>query len=318
MNTESVTGFPWGHSRPYNDLGGYLKGRFQRKIQKLSLDAGFTCPNRDGTKGTGGCTFCNNSTFSPAYCSPALTVSDQLARGIGFFAEKYPEMGYLAYFQAYTNTYGDIERLKELYTEALEYPGICGLVVGTRPDCITDELLDYFSFLAESTYLSIEYGIESTLNRTLDRINRGHDFQTSAAAINRTASKGIHTGGHVILGLPGESVEDMLSHALALNRLPINMIKIHQLQVIRGTVMEQEFLRKPDDFVQFTAESYIDLVIRFLEILNPAIVVERFANSSPPEMIAGIRWGLRNYEIVARIEKEMVLRNTWQGRLFNA
>ncbi len=309
--------FSWGHSRPYNDLGSYLKAKFGQRVQKLSIDAGFSCPNRDGSKGTGGCTFCNNSTFSPSYCSPEISVKQQIATGREFFGAKYPEMEYLAYFQAYTNTYAGLDRLSALYEEALAQPGIRGLVIGTRPDCVSDELLDYLAHLSQNTYVSVEYGIESTLDKTLLRINRGHDFATCISAVERTAARGIHTGAHCILGLPGESQDDMLRHARTLNRLPLDMVKIHQLQIIKGTVMEQDFRQHPDDFVLFTAETYIDLVIRFLELLNPEFVVERFANSSPPSMIAGRKWGLKNFEIVAKVEKEMVARQTWQGRLFS-
>jgi radical SAM protein (TIGR01212 family) len=309
--------FPWGHSRPFNDLSGYLKGKFGTRMQKLSIDAGFTCPNRDGTKGTGGCTFCNNKSFNPAYCSSGISVSHQIKRGMDFFSAKYPDIRYLAYFQAYTNTYSSLDQLVNLYTEALNYPGISGIVIGTRPDCINVPLLDYLEELSAQFYVSLEFGIESTLEKTLVRINRGHGYQDSIHAIEQASSRGIHAGAHLILGLPGETVEDMLNHSRKLSLLPLNMLKIHQLQIIRGTRMESEFLSSPEDFVTFTADEYIDLVIRFLELLNPAIVVERFASASPPDLIAGKRWGLRNFEIVARIEKEMNSRKTWQGKLFN-
>lgn len=309
--------YPWGHSRPFNDLSGYLKARFGTRVQKLSIDAGFTCPNRDGSKGAGGCTFCNNRSFNPAYCSSELSVSQQIRQGMDFFSSRYQGISYLAYFQAYTNTYAPIDRLVALYDEALNYPGISGIVVGTRPDCISTQLLDYFGDLAKKYYVSVEYGIESTLDRTLVRINRGHDFQESIRAIEITAGRGIHVGAHLILGLPGETAGDLLDHSVKLSRLPINMLKIHQLQIIRGTRIETEYSMFPQDFLTFTAEEYIDLVIRFLELLNPDIVVERFASASPPGLIAGKRWGLKNFEIVARIEKEMNLRKTWQGRFFN-
>jgi radical SAM protein (TIGR01212 family) len=307
---------PWGHSRPFNDLSGYLKNKFGTRVQKLSVDAGFTCPNRDGLKGTGGCTFCNNKSFNPAYCSSEISVSQQINQGMNYFSRKYHDIKYLAYFQAYTNTYASLNHLISLYNEALRIPGIVGIVVGTRPDCISDELLDYFQDLATKCYVSIEYGVESTLNRSLLRINRGHDFHECVEAIDKTANRGIHVGAHLILGLPGESVDDMLNHSRKLSLLPINMLKIHQLQILKGTVMETDYLCSPNDFVTFSAPEYIELVISFLELLNPAIVVERFASASPPDLISGKRWGLKNFEIVAKIEKEMTSRNTWQGRLF--
>lgn len=308
--------YPWGHSRPFNDLGGYLKAKFGTRMQKLSIDAGFTCPNRDGSKGIGGCTFCNNKSFNPQYCSPEIPIARQIEKGMSFFSPKYPNIGYLAYFQSYTNTYAPVDSLIAIYEQALSYPGISGIVVGTRPDCISDSLLDYFESLAKEYYVSIEYGVESTLENTLVRINRGHTYTDSVDAILKTAERNIHVGAHLILGLPGEHLTDLLNHAEKLSLLPLNMLKIHQLQIIRGTKMEEEFVRVPEDFITFTAEEYIDLAIRFLELLNPAIVVERFASASPPDMIAGKRWGLKNFEIVARIEKEMISRKTWQGRLF--
>ncbi|MFH0761694.1 MAG: TIGR01212 family radical SAM protein [Bacteroidota bacterium] len=319
MNENRSTGsaFIWGNERPFNDLSGYLKSRFGSRIQKLSIDAGFTCPNRDGSKGKGGCTFCDNQSFNPAYCSPDQSVSQQLLKGMAFFTPKYPDNRYLAYFQAYTNTYGSLEMLKKLYGEALAVPGIIGIVIGTRPDCITSELLDYLEDLANRVYVSVEYGMESTREETLIRINRGHSNSESVKAIQATACRGIHVGAHLIFGLPGETEQDIMGHALAINALPLDMIKIHQLQIIRGTAMAREFSSHPRDFLTFTPDSYIDLVIRFLEILRPTIIVERFASVAPPNLIVNKRWGLKNFELVSKIEKEMISRNTYQGRLYN-
>ncbi len=237
---------------------------------------------------------------------------------MAFFATKYPDNCYLAYFQAYTNTYSSLDRLKELYAEALSVPGIVGLVIGTRPDCISSDLMDYLEDLAKSVYVSVEYGLESTCEKTLIRINRGHTHAESVKTIEETAGRGIHIGAHLIFGLPGETEEDILHHALAINTLPLDMIKIHQLQIIRETVMAHEYSSHPDDFLLFSPDTYIDLVIRFLEILRPTIIVERFASVSPPGLIMNKRWGLKNFELVAKIEKEMIRRNTWQGRLHNA
>jgi radical SAM protein (TIGR01212 family) len=233
-----------------------------------------------------------------------------------FFSAKYPNISYLAYFQAYTNTYASLDKLICMYEEALNVPGVTGLVIGTRPDCINDDLLDYLVTLSKHHYVLLEFGIESTLDKTLTRINRGHDFQTCIDAIERTASLGILVGAHMILGLPGETRQDIMNHSRKLSLLPVNMLKIHQLQIIRGTKMESEFSTNPKDFLAFTANEYIDLLISFLELLNPDIVVERFASTSPPELLSGKRWGLKNFELVAKVEKEMIARNTWQGRLF--
>jgi hypothetical protein len=308
--------YTWGHSRPFNDLSSYLTTRFGHRVQKLSIDAGFTCPNRDGTKGTGGCTFCDNTAFSPPYCSPALSVTNQLDRGIAFFRNKYPSQSYLAYFQSYTNTYAPLQELIRLYGEALAHPKVVGLVVGTRPDCISGELLEYLTGLAGSTYLAVEYGIETTNNNTLARINRGHTWEESKDAVFKSAGRGFLIGAHFIVGLPGESAEEMVDRASEINRLPLDMVKLHHLQIISGTGMEIDFNRHPEDYRQFTADEYIDMIIKFLERLRPEIVVERFVNVSPPGMIRSLRWGLKNHEFVARMEREMNNRATWQGRLF--
>jgi uncharacterized protein len=302
--------------RPFNDLSGFLKGVFGTRIQKLSIDAGFTCPNRDGTRGTGGCTFCNNQSFNPGYCNPELTVTEQLNKGKAFFSTKYPDSRYLAYFQAFTNTYANLDQLVPLYEEALSVPGIAGIVIGTRPDCIDSTLLDFLEGLSTRTYLVVEYGIESTKESTLIRINRGHTFSEAAGAIKATAERRIQTGAHFILGLPGETNEDMMEHARIINQLPVTMLKFHQLQILKGTIIEQEYERFPKDFIRFTPESYIDLVIRILEILRPDIILERFVSVAPPNMISSERWGLKNHELVARLEQEMARRKTYQGRLF--
>jgi len=308
--------FPWGHSRRFNDLSGSLKKQFGSRVQKLSVDAGFTCPNRDGTKGTGGCTFCNNKSFSPHYCSASESVTDQLHQGIRFFAAKYPDNKYLAYFQSYTNTYGELALLKELYEEALRVEGIVGVVIGTRPDCIFPELLDYLKALSERVYVSLEFGVESIWDKTLERINRGHTFAESVAAILASSERGIKTGVHMILGLPGESIDMMVQQADELNRLPVDMVKFHQLQIIKNTCIEADFQVHPEDFISFTVEEYINLIIAILERLRPDIVVERFASVAPPDLLSNRRWGLKNFELVAKIEKEMTRRDTWQGRLF--
>ncbi|MFO7617818.1 MAG: TIGR01212 family radical SAM protein [Bacteroidales bacterium] len=309
--------YPWNRERPFNDFPGFLIGLFGQRVQKLSVDAGFTCPNRDGTKGTGGCTFCDNDTFNPLYCSPDLSVIEQLEKGIAFFDRKYPGQNYFAYFQAYTNTYSNINHLIALYEEALSHPRIVGLVVGTRPDCITGELIDYFEELSAKYYVSLEFGIESVYNRTLERINRGHTYEDSVQAVNQCRGRGFLVGAHLIFGLPGESDEDILAGAGLISQLPLNLLKIHQLQVIRGTALERDFAANPADFRFFTVDQYIDLIIRFLERLNPGFVIERFVNVSPPGRITGRRWGLKNHELVARIEKEMRDRKTWQGRLYD-
>ena len=303
-------------NKPYRDFGNFLKEIFPYKVQKISINAGFTCPNRDGKKGFGGCTYCNNQTFSPEYCHTEKSVKEQLEEGIRFFSRKYPEMKYLAYFQAYTNTYDEIDRLIAKYEEALSFPDVVGLIIGTRPDCMPNELLDYFSTLSQNKFVMIEYGLESTSDRTLIRINRGHTHAESEDAILRTTDRGIYTGVHLILGLPGECKEEILHHADVLSALPITTLKLHQLQLIRHTRMAKEFEETPEEFHLYTADEYIDLVIDFMECLNPRIVVERFVSQSPKELLIAPDWGLKNFEFTAKVNKRIAERNTYQGRLF--
>ena len=302
----------------YRNFQDFLKEHFESKIQKISLNAGFTCPNRDGNKGFGGCTYCNNQTFNPEYCKTEKSITVQLQEGIHFFARKYPKMDYLAYFQAYTNTYGELEHLRTLYEEALQVPGVRGLVIGTRPDCMPDSLLDYLENLSQSHFILVEYGLESTKDETLALINRGHDFACSADAIRRTAARGIPVGAHIILGLPGESEEEMLQHADRLNELPLDTIKLHQLQIIRGTRLAAQVEQTPDFIHKYSAEEYTELVINFLERLRPDIAVERFVSQSPPELLIAPNWGLKNYEFTHLVEEKLQRRNSFQGIFLKA
>lgn len=304
------------NSMRYNDFAGFLAGEFPFKVQKISVNAGFTCPNRDGTKGFGGCTYCNNQTFNPAYCRDDRSVTMQLEEGKRFFARKYPQMKYLAYFQAYTNTYGELELLKRMYEEALAVEGVVGLVIGTRPDCIPDSLLDYLEEVNRRTFLLVEYGIESADDRTLERINRGHSFACTEDAVRRTAARGIRTGGHVILGLPGENREDLIKQAERLSELPLTTLKMHQLQLIRGTRMAHEYALHPEEFHLFSADEYIDLVIDYVEHLRPDLILERFVSQSPRELLIAPDWGLKNHEFTDRVKKRMKERDAWQGKAY--
>ena len=304
------------NSMRYNDFAGFLAGEFPFKVQKISVNAGFTCPNRDGTKGFGGCTYCNNQTFNPAYCRDDRSVTMQLEEGKRFFVRKYPQMKYLAYFQAYTNTYGELELLKRMYEEALAVEGVVGLVIGTRPDCIPDSLLDYLEEVNRRTFLLVEYGIESADDRTLERINRGHSFACTEDAVRRTAARGIRTGGHVILGLPGESREDLIKQAERLSELPLTTLKMHQLQLIRGTRMAHEYALHPEEFHLFSADEYIDLVIDYVEHLRPDLILERFVSQSPRELLIAPDWGLKNHEFTDRVKKRMKERDAWQGKAY--
>jgi uncharacterized protein len=316
--SDIVSTYAWGHSRRFNAYSNYFRKIYGGRLQKVSIDAGFTCPNRDGTSGTGGCTYCNNDAFNPSYCHPSKSISIQLKEGIEFLRKRYREpASYLAYFQAFSNTYSPLDRLQSLYEEALAFPGVTGLIIGTRPDCIDEEKLNYFRELSEKHFIAIEYGVESCYEKTLKRINRGHTFNQAVEAIQMTAEKGIKTGAHFIFGLPGESREEMLREAEIISDLPLHTVKFHQLQIIKGTVMEKEFIENPGDFDLFSFDEYIEFFIHFLERLNPRIVVERFTGEAPPDYLHEQRWNKkRTDEIVRIIEKKLEEQNTWQGRLF--
>lgn len=307
--------YTWSHHRRFNAYSNYFKKYFGERVQKLSIDAGFTCPNRDGTKGRGGCTYCDNNAFNPSYCNPDKTVEQQIREGMEFHAWRYKKPGkYLAYFQPFSNTYASLEHLKHIYDQALQFPEIKGLVIGTRPDCIDDEKLEYFSMLAQTHYVIIEYGIESCYNRTLDRINRGHSFEDSVKAIEKTAGAGIKTGAHLIFGLPGESRKEMMDEAGMLSELPLTNIKFHQLQIIKGTKMEKDYKANPQDYTFFQLEEYITFIVDFIEQLNPNFIIERFAGEVPPRFQAGPGWGLtRNERIVEMVEAELERRDSYQG-----
>ena len=300
----------------YNEFGPWLKNLLGMKVQKISINAGFTCPNRDGSVGVGGCTYCNNQTFNPEYCRTEKSVAQQLEEGKRFFARKYPEMKYMAYFQAYTNTYSELDDLKRKYEDALGVDGVVGLVIGTRPDCVPDNLLDYLAELNRQVCVIVEYGIESVYDKTLERINRGHDYACVVDAVNRTSERGLITGGHVILGLPGESRDDILKCADVLSELPLTTLKLHQLQLIKGTRMAEEYFANPEGFHLFGADEYVDFVIDYVERLRPDIVLERFVSQSPSSLLAIPGWGLKNFEFVEKVRHRMEERNAYQGRLY--
>lgn len=300
----------------YNDYPTFLRTYFPFKVQKISLNAGFTCPNRDGAKGWGGCTYCNNQTFNPEYCDTGKSIAQQLNEGKVFFSHKYPEMKYLAYFQAYTNTYGELDELVRKYEEALRVEDVVGLVIGTRPDCMPDRLLEYLGELNRTHFVLVEYGIESTHDATLKRINRGHTFADTAAAIERTAGRGILVGGHVILGLPGEGRTEIVAQANELSKLPLNTLKLHQLQLIRGTRMAREYELSPHDFQLFEIDEYIELVIDYIQHLRRDIVLERFVSQSPKDLLIAPDWGVKNHAFTARIKKRMKESGAYQGKYY--
>lgn len=287
----------------YKDYSHWIREQFPFRVQKISVDAAFSCPNRDGRLSLGGCTFCDTKTFNPSYCDRGKSITQQLEEGKAFFAKKYPEMKYLAYFQAYSNTYAPLEELKRKYEEALAVDDVVGLVIGTRPDCVSDEALDYLQQLNQRTFLIVEYGIESANDNTLRRINRGHTFDCSRQAIIKAHQRGIITCGHIILGLPGEDEEEMLHQASTISQLPLDILKLHQLQIIKGTPLAKEYEAHP--FHVFSAEEYVNLVIRYVSQLRNDLVLERFVSQSPPNMVIAPKWGLKNHEFTDLLNKRI-------------
>jgi radical SAM protein (TIGR01212 family) len=303
------------NSRPFNAYAAYCKQKYGERLQKISIDAGFTCPNRDGTSGSGGCTYCDNNAFNPSYCKSTKPILQQINEGIEFHLKRYRRANsYIAYFQPYSNTYASLEKLKMLYEEALSHPLIAGLSIGTRPDCIDEEKLEYLKFLSEKKIISIEIGIESCYDDTLQRINRGHDFEQTVQALELIRKYDLFCGGHVIFGLPGESPDMMMAEAEILSALPINMLKFHQLQILRHTAMEKEYEEKPSDFYHFTLNGYIEFIIGFLERLSPGIIIERLAGEVPPRFLLNNHWGLIRYDqVLSMIEKKMIETGSRQG-----
>ena len=308
-------GFPDG--KRYSSFVGYFKRKYGERLQKIVLDAGFTCPNRDGKVGRGGCTYCDNAAFHPSYSTAGKSLYQQMEEGIQFHKVRYRTTEhYLAYFQSFSNTYAPLERLKQLYEEALSHPSVVGIVVGTRPDCIDEEKLDYLAELAKDHVVIVEYGIESCYDSTLSRINRGHDFETACRAVRMTAERGIDVGAHFILGLPGETRQMMLDCCALINDLPLRSAKFHQLQIVKGTRMEKEYKECPQDFERFALDEYLDFFVDMLERLRPDLYIERFAGEVPPRFVNETPWGLiRNTELLRLLDKRLEERDTWQGRL---
>ena len=303
----------------YTDYSTFLSKHFEGKVQKLSIDGGFGCPNRDGTIGRGGCSYCNNATFIPAYCSANDSIGSQLEKGKLFFQRKYPQMRFLAYFQAHTNTYAPLPVLQRRYEEALSIDGIVGIIIGTRPDCLSDDLLKYLEQLSRSTFVLLEFGIETSDDGLLHSLNRGHTFQTAADAIVRAAEHGLHTAGHIILGLPGQTHEMMMAEPAKLSGLPLEILKLHQLQIVEHTTMARQYQEHPEQFqcLYETPQAYARDVADYIQRLRSDIVLERFTSQSPAEWLIAPRWGMKNFEFVELLKRTLREQNAFQGKLYN-
>ena len=321
--------FPEG--KRYNTFVGYYRRQYGERLQKLVIDAGFTCPNRDGTVGRGGCSFCDNAAFHPSYSTSGKSIAEQIDEGIEFHQVRYRNTKhYLAYFQSYSNTYAPIPRLRELYLAALTHPKIVGIVIGTRPDCVDEEKLDFLAGLKageglgdwhrdgfEHPVVKVEYGIESCYDETLLRVGRGHDVAVAEKAVRMSAERGLEPGAHFILGLPGETREMLLGQCRFISSLPLHSVKFHQLQIVKGTRMEKEFAQVPQDFLRLSLPDYLDMVIDILERLRPDLYIERVAGEVPPRFVNETQWGLiRNFQILHLLDERLSERNTWQGRLY--
>lgn len=306
--------FPWGTSRPYNAYGDFIRKKFGRRVQKVIVDAGFTCPNRNGSKGFGGCTYCNNDSFKPRYCNPELSIEQQVSSGIEFLLRRYRTDKFMVYFQPYSNTYAPLDQLKDLYEQALRHPQVIGLSIGTRPDCIDEEKIAYLQELAEKYFITIEYGLESPYDETLRWINRQHNFQSWVQAVELTQGRGIHSCSHIILGFPTETREMMLETAGIISRYPFNELKIHHLHVVPKTVLAKKYQDHPFPLLNF--EEYVQLVVDFLSYLRPDIKIQRLAGDTPPGMLIAPDWGVRGSEIQRRIEAELIRHQLWQGKKY--
>ena len=298
--------------RRYNSFGSYIKKRFATTVYKVNVDAGFTCPNRDGTISTSGCIFCNNDSFRPGSCTPTLSISEQIRNGIAHVKKRYKAERFLVYFQPYTNTYAPVDELERLYRKALSEPSVIGLAIGTRPDTVDEEKIALLETLAERYFILIEYGMQSIYEKTLEFINRGHDYNTFLKTIDLTKDRGIFIGAHVIVGFPTETKEEMLSMADEVSHIPIDFLKIHQLQVIKDTPLEIIYRERP--FHVFEYEEYLEFVTEFIERLSPRIVLQRLFATAPDSILIAPHWGKNRQEILRDIEKRLEEKDTYQGK----
>jgi radical SAM protein (TIGR01212 family) len=294
-----------------NSYGHYLRRRFGFRISKVNVDAGFTCPNRDGSKGTGGCIYCNNVSFSPKETQAVVPLEEQMAAGMKYHRVRLGSEKFIVYFQKYTNTYGSVELLSELYRRALDHPDVIGISVGTRPDSLSDEALELLTDIAKSKYVCLELGLQSMDDAILDRINRGHTLDDFISAVNRAAGRNFDVCAHLIYGFPGESAAEFLKAADLMANLPIDSLKLHQLHAVEGTKLAELYRR--GEFIPLTLEAYIATVADFLELLPPRITIQRLYGSAPLDICVAPQWGLKNNQMWYAIVNELTRRGSWQG-----
>ena len=311
MNSNEVI-YPWGDSKRYNSYAAYIRKQYGERVQKVTVDAGFTCPNRDGTVARGGCIYCNNESFNPGYNDAQKTLTKQIEEGISFLNRRYKTRKYIVYFQPYSNTYAPLDTLKRYYEEALAHPQVVGLTIGTRPDCVDEAKIAYLESLAQSYDVTIEYGLESVSDATLQKINRGHDVQSYLDALQLTAGRGIKICTHIIFGFPWEDQDLWLNTANWLSDKPFDFLKIHQLHIVKHTRLAKLYKEKP--FKMMNYSEYIDLLIAFLQRLNPAITMQRLFGEAPPQILLAPNWGMRTSQLLQILDKRMEQQDSWQGK----
>ena len=299
-------------ARRYSAFGQYMKDLYREPVYKVNVDAGFTCPNRDGSVATGGCIYCNNDSFRPTVCTSSASLREQIEKGIPYLRSRYGAEKFVVYFQPYTNTYAPVDVLERLYRDALDNPGVVGIAVGTRPDCVDEEKIALLEALARDSFVLVEYGLQSVHDKTLEFINRGHDYARFKSAVALTAGRGIHIGAHIILGFPTETREQMLGMADELSRLPIEFLKIHQLQVVKDTALADLYAEKP--FAVFEYHEYIEMLADFLERLSRHIVLQRLFAAAPDEILITPVWSKTRSELLRDLDAFMEQRGSFQGK----
>lgn len=315
MGFERASAWQNGEKR-YNTFNRHLRETFGEKVFKVSLDAGFTCPNRDGTKGWGGCIYCSSRGSGDFAGIVSHSIEEQFDEVKERMCKKWPKAKYLAYFQAYTNTYAPVSKLRKIYEEALKQEDVVGLSIATRPDCLPEEVLDYLEELHRRTYLWVELGLQSIHDRTMEWVRRGHTYEEFLEGVTVLYERGVNICVHVILGFPGETHEDMMATARAVAALPVRGIKLHLLHVLKGTPLAKQYEKEP--FALPTLEEYVSQVIDILEVLPPEMIIHRLTGDGAPDDLIAPLWSRKKWEVLNAIDQELVDRDTWQGKYYVA